>query len=123
MKMTKTEQTISYFADKISQCNNLSLQLASDDRKDEAVFAKVQMNVYDIFSTVFSAAVKAAGQDDQKVVQFFADRIQQIPQSWHIALANAEKFNQTEKAHIERVKLDTATEIKAAFEDIWEGAI
>ena len=123
MKMTKTEQTISYFADKISQCKNLSLQLASDDRKDEAVFAKVQMNVYDIFSAVFSAAVKAAGQDDQKVVRFFADRIQQIPQSWHIALVNAEKFNQTEKAHIERVKLDTATEIKAAFENIWEGAI
>ena len=120
MNELKRENTASYFADRIVQCNKLAQELASDDRADEAVFAKVRMNVYDIFNTIFSVAVKTSGQDDQKVVQFFLTRIQQIPQSWHTALANAEQHGETEKAHIERIKLDVVAEIKKEFERIWE---
>ena len=81
MNDMKRENTVSYFADRIAQYKKLAHELTSDDRSDEAVFAKVQMNVYDIFNTIFSVAVKTSGQDDQKVVQFFLLRIQQIPQS------------------------------------------
>lgn len=120
MSELKRENTTSFFADRIVQCKKLAQELASDDRADEAVFAKVQMNVYDIFNTIFSVAVKTSGQDDQKVVQFFLTRIQQIPQSWHTALANAEQHGETEKAHIERIKLDVVAEIQKEFEKIWE---
>ena len=120
MNDMKRENTVSYFAERISQYKKLAHELTSDDRADEAVFAKVQMNVYDIFNTIFSVAVKTSGQDDQKIVQFFLTRIQQIPQSWHTALANAEQHGETEKAHIERIKLDVVAEIKKEFERIWE---
>lgn len=120
MNDMKRENTVSYFADRIAQQKILAQELTSDDRADEAVFAKVQMNVYDIFNTIFSVAVKTSGQDDQKIVQFFLTRIQQIPQSWHTALANAEKHGETEKAHIERIKLDVVAEIQKEFERIWE---
>ena len=120
MNDMKRENTVSYFADRIAQHRKLVQELTSDDRADEAVFAKVQMNVYDIFNTIFSVAVKTSGQDDQKIVQFFLTRIQQIPQSWHTALANAEKHSETEKAHIERIKLDVVAEIQKEFERIWE---
>lgn len=120
MNDMKRENTVSYFADRIGQHRKLVQELTSDDRADEAVFAKVQMNVYDIFNTIFSVAVKTSGQDDQKVVQFFLLRIQQIPQSWHTALANAEQHGETEKAHIERIKLDVVAEIQKEFERIWE---
>lgn len=120
MNDMKRENTVSYFADRIGQHRKLVQELTSDDRADEAVFAKVQMNVYDIFNTIFSVAVKTSGQDDQKVVQFFLLRIQQIPQSWHTALANAEQHGETEKAHIERFKLDVVAEIQKEFERIWE---
>ena len=120
MNDMKRENTVSYFADRIAQHKKLAQELTSDDRADEAVFAKVQMNVYDIFNTIFSVAVKTSGQDDQKIVQFFLLRIQQIPQSWRTALANAEQHGETEKAHIERIKLDVVAEIQKEFERIWE---
>lgn len=120
MNDIKREKTVNYFADRIAQYKKLGQDLTSDDRADEAVFAKVQMNVYDIFNTIFSVAVKTSGQDDQKVVQFFLKKIQQIPQSWHTALANAEQHGETEKAHIERIKLDVIAEIQNEFGRIWE---
>lgn len=120
MNDMKRENTVNYFADRIAQYKRLAQELTSDDRADEAVFAKVQMNVYDIFNTIFSVAVKTSGQDDQKIVQFFLLRIQQIPQSWQTALANAEQHGETEKAHIERIKLDVVAEIQNEFERIWE---
>ena len=120
MNETKRENTVSYFADRIARCKKLAQELHSDDRADEAVFAKVQMNIFDIFNTIFSVAVKSAGQDDAKVVQFFLTRIQQIPQNWHNALADAQQHGETEKAHIERLKLDVVTEIQKEFERIWE---
>lgn len=120
MNEAKRNQTIRFFADRMENCKSIAQQLCRDDREDEAVFAKIQRNVYDIFNTIFSAAVKTAGQDDEKVVQFFLIRLRQIPQSWHTALANAEQHGETEKAHIERIKLDAVAEIKTEFARVWE---
>ena len=78
------------------------------------------MNIYDIFNTIFSVAVKTSGQDDDKVVQFFMTKVQQIPQSWLTAMDRAEQHGESEKAHMERIKLETAAEIKKEFMRIWE---
>ena len=120
MDELKRENTIHYFSDRVSHFRDLAHTLKQDDRADEAVFARVRMNVYDIFSAVFSAAVKTAGQDDEKAVQFFLKKIEQIPQSWRTALANAELHGETEKAHIERIKLEAAGEIQTEFKRLWE---
>lgn len=120
MNEMKREQTARYFAERIDSYQTQARRLRADGREDEAVFSKVQANVCNIFNDVFAAAVKASGQDDQKLVQFFLTRLRQIPQNWHTALANAEQHGETQKAHIERVKLDAAAEIKAEFERIWE---
>lgn len=120
MNETKRNETVRFFADRMENCKAIAQQLCSDDREDEAVFAKIQRNVYDIFNSVFSVAVKTAGQDDEKAVQFFLIRLQQIPQSWHAALANAEAHGESEKAHIERIKLEAVAEIQKEFERIWE---
>ena len=120
MNEAKRNETIRFFADRMEYCKSIAQQLRSDDREDEAVFAKIQLNIYHIFNSVFSVAIETAGQDDEKVVQFFLIRLWQIPQSWHTALANAEQHGEVEKAHIERMKLDAVAEIKTAFARIWE---
>lgn len=120
MNKTKRNETVRFFADRIENCKSIAQQLRSDDREDEAVFARIQLNVYDIFNSIFSVAVKTCGQDDEKVVQFFLIKLRQIPQSWHTALQNAETHDESEKAHIERVKLDAVTVIQKEFERIWE---
>ena len=121
MNEQKISKTVRYFAERTAQCKALAQQLAADDRADEAVFEKIRMNVYDIFSTIFSVAIKNAGQEDEQTVQFFLTRLQQIPGSWQTALALAEAHCETEKAHIERIKLETVAEIRKEFTQIWEG--
>ena len=120
MNEQKRNETDRYFQEQTCRYAALSQELNRDHRVDEVVFAKVQGNVYDIFSAVFSAAVKTCGQDDEKAVQFFLTKLQQIPQNWHTALATATEHGETEKAYIEQLKLDTATEIQNEFLKIWE---
>lgn len=119
MNETKKKNTQDYFQSRIACFEKLARDLNSDNRGDEAVFAKVQMNVFDIFLTVFNVAVKTCGQDDGKVVQFFMTKLRQIPQSWHTALTNAESHGEWDKAHIERVKLESVAEIEKEFVKIW----
>lgn len=120
MNETKCKETFRYFAEQTENCKASAQQLRGDDREDEAVFAKIRLNVYNIFHTVFSVAVETAGQVDEQVVKFFLARLQQIPQSWHTALANAETHGETAKAHIERIKLEAVADIQREFERIWE---
>lgn len=123
MNEQKIERTASYFSDQINRCQTQAQALTLDDRMDEAVFAKIEMNVYKIFSTVFSAAISATGQDEQALVQFFLTRIHQIPLSWHAAMEKAQLHEETEKVHIERIKLAAVEQIEREFEKIWEGQV
>lgn len=120
MNEVKRKETIRYFAERMDNCKAIAQQLRGDDREDEAVFAKIRLNIYQIFNSVFSVALETAGQDDEKVVQFVLSRLQLIPQGWHAALANAQQHGETEKAHIEGIKLDVVAEIKTEFSKIWE---
>lgn len=120
MNQQKREKTTRYFANQISDCKERARALSLDDRTDEAVFAKIETNVYEIFNSVFSVAVRTAQEDDQTLVQFFLTRIQQIPLNWQTALENAKQHGETEKVHVEQLKLDAVAAIKAEFEQIWE---
>lgn len=123
MNETKITETASYFMDQINGCKALARKLEQDDRTDEAVFAKIQMNVYDIFNTVFSAGRKVTGENGQKLVEFFLTKLQQIPENWHTALTVARQHDETEKAHIETIKLETVAQIQEEFCRIWEVSI
>lgn len=89
--------------------------LSADGRQDEAVFARIEMNVFEIFAAVLSAAAKTGGGE-----AFFLERLEQIPGSWRAALAKAEAHGDAERAHIERVKLGVAGEIRQAFDRFME---
>ena len=120
MNETKREKTVRYFSEQIEQYKARARELTADDRADEAVFARVQGNMYDAFAAVFSAAVKTHGRDDEKVVQFFREKLRQIPRNWHKALENARTHGEMEKAHLGSLKLDAVSEIQRTFEEIWE---
>ena len=120
MNEDKQNKMIRYFAEQTESCKAAAQHLQNDDRADEAVFAKIRLNIYEIFNTVFSVAVTTAGPDADKIAAFFLARLRQIPQSWHAALAAAEAHGETEKVLIERIKLETAAEIQKEFETVWE---
>lgn len=118
-RITKME---SFFAEKIAGCQAQGSALLSDGRGDEANFEKVRGNIYDIFRTVLSAGVKHCQGEPEATGHFFAQRLEQIPESWASALTRAEAHGDDARSHLERVKLDTVADIRAAFAAIWEGA-
>lgn len=121
MDQTKKQQaTISWFESKIAGCTEEITALQAESRADEAVFAKIRMNVYDIFRTVFSVCVQTAGDNDRKLVEDFLSRLQQIPRSWQASLSTAEAHGDVKKACIEQLKLDAAGEIQQVFCRVWE---
>lgn len=119
MNTAKQQHVYSYFNKKIVACKAEANALELDDRRDEAVFVKVRLNIYDVFRTVFSAAINNTKTDEQ-LVSFFRTKMDQIPRSWHASLQLAQQHGDVAKAHIEEIKLDTVTEIRNVFESIWE---
>lgn len=116
----KVSKINSYFDEKISLCEQCNKKLLADDRTDEAVFEKVKANIYDVFRTIFSVAVKSGKGDSEAVKRFFLLKTEQIPSNWAIAYNKAEQHGDGAKMQIEQTKLETAGEIKEIFEMIWE---
>lgn len=114
MNETKINRFNAFFDEKIAACRAEAEALALDDRQDEAAFAKIRLNVYDIFRTVL-----AAGKGSS---EFFRSRLDEIPRNWSSSLALARQHGDDRKAHIEQLKLDTASEIRRAFASIQEEA-
>ena len=111
-----------YFEEQIAMCNQRNKKLLDDERTDEATFEKVKANVYDIFRTIFSVAVKTSKGEPDAVRRFFVQKIEQIPSSWVTAYDKAKQHNDTDKMCLEEIKLDTIGEIKENFAKTWEGA-
>ena len=115
MNEIKQATFLSCLNEKIAACATEAKALELDDRRDEAVFAKIRMNVYDIFRTVFKASVTQNDAD-----AFFLEKLEQIPENWRTSLSMTLQHGNTEKAHIEQIKLDTAAEIRRLFLQLCE---
>lgn len=116
----RLEKVNRYFERQIQQCNQRIQSLQADERRDEANLEKVRANVYDIFCTILSVAVKTCKEDPAAVRQFFLKKTEQIPANWEASYDQAEKHGDTVKMEIERIKLDTVAEIRQVFGQIWE---
>lgn len=117
MLQDRQQQVRSYFQGRISECTRRERELAADDRGDEAVFARVQANVFQIFQTVFNRVM--AMEEEKRAGALFLQKLEQIPQAWRDSYGAASEYGQSEKMHLEAVKLEAASEIKDAFLRIW----
>jgi len=103
----------------ISESRVRQQTLVQDQRQDEAVFEKVQENIYDVFRTVLNVALRQHG-DSAAARNFFELRMQQIPAAWESSLQAARTHNNTEKAHIEQIKLTALAAIREAWQHFQE---
>lgn len=115
MNEIKQQQLLSILDHQIAACAAEVKALELDLRRDEAVFARIRLNVYDIFRTVYKTALK---QDDADA--FFLEKLDQIPENWRNSLHLARQHGNEEKAHIEQIKLDTAAQIRSIFHQVRE---
>ena len=111
-----------WFEEKIALCGKRNQELIEDGRTDEAIFEKIKANIYDVFRTVLSVAVKTGKEDADAVQTFFVQRTEQIPAGWATAFEKAKEYNDPVRMQTEQIKLDTINEIKEKFAKVWEGA-
>ncbi len=116
----KISKMNSWFEEKIALCGKRNQKLNEDERTDEAIFEKVKANIYNVFRTVLSVAVKTGKEDADAIKTFFVQRAEQIPAGWTAALEKAKEHNDTLRMQTEQVKLDTIYEIREEFARIWE---
>ena len=114
-------QITTYFEERIAACQAAAAALTADNRADEAVFEKIRLNVFDIFRTVYNAGEKVSGGDGAKQLDFLRNRLEGIPSSWQKALEAALVHGNSEKAHIEQIKLEAVEEIRRKVTEWGEG--
>lgn len=102
--------------ERIGDCKQRAIKLSKDGRTEESVFENIRINIYEIFKTVFSAAEKNCGKNESALQNFFLQKLEQIPENWKASYERAEKHGDSEKAYIERIKLETAQEVREIFE-------
>jgi hypothetical protein len=117
----KVSRMNEYFEERIASCVLRSQELLAEERTDEASFEKIRANVYDIFKTILSVAVKTGRGDAAAVRRFFTEKAAEIPSSWEAAYEKASQHQDAVKMQIERIKLDTIEEIRERFARNWEG--
>lgn len=122
MNHPNNEAFRSWLDGQIRTCEDQRQALFADHRVDESNFEKVRANVYGIFRTVFDAAHKAH-DDAEKAHLFFLQKLDEIPANWQTSLDNAQTHGDETKAHLERLKLDAAGQIKAAYLRAQEDAL
>lgn len=116
----KEEKFTAWLGSQIAACEKRREQLLADDRSDESDFEKIKANIYDIFRTVFTAALKTNNNDADAAKRFFLLKTEEIPANWKAAYDRAKQHDDAHKMQTESIKLETAQEIKTAFERIWE---
>lgn len=119
----KLSELNAYFEEQILRCGKRREQLLADDRPDEASLEKVRANVFDIFRTILSVAVKLGKGEPEAVYSFFLEKTEQIPASWVLAYEKAAEHQNAADMLIEQIKLDTVGDIRKTFEKAWEEAV
>ena len=105
-------QITTYFDERIAACEAAAAALNADNRADEAVFEKIRLNVFNIFRTVYNAGEQVSGGDGSKQLDFLRSRLEAIPGSWEKALETARSHGDSEKVHIEQLKLEAVGEMR-----------
>ena len=109
-----------FFEQRIFGCYEKQRQLENEDCNDEANFEKIKANVYDIFKTVLSVGMKQYGDDSLKLQEFFMEKLGQISSDWAVSYEKAEQNDDSKKMCIEKIKMNTAQDIRENILQIWE---
>lgn len=112
-----------YFDEQTALCARRRSTLRAEGYSDDADFEKIRANVFEIFRTVLSVAVKTNPDDPSAVRQFFLQKTEDIPKSWRSALEAAKQHGDAARIHPELLKLDTVSAIRAHFAEAWGEAL
>lgn len=95
-----------YIKELIEQLQKEEQQLIQSDRKDEANFVRIKMNICDICKTIYNV------KKDEYLKQ-----LTRLSENWKISLEKAKEHNDTEKIVIEETKLEILQQIMKKYKE------
>lgn len=98
------DEFLTWCDQRTGECMAQQRALSADGRGDEANFMQIRANVYGVFRSVYTAL-----KGDLPALQ---ERLTSIPAAWEKSLHLAQTHGDDAKAHIERIKLETAAAIR-----------
>ena len=108
---------IDWLAQQAAECETRRAALAAEGRADESTFERIRYNVYDLFRTT-ACALHRAEPDEKAAWWLFERRLKDIPSTWQRSHDLAALHGDEKKAHIERIKLEAAADIRARYEQL-----
>lgn len=109
-------QFIHYINDTIEQLQKEEQELIQSERKDEANFVRIKMNICDICRTIYNVTEKRTTPDNLK--EEYRKQLTRLPENWKISLEKAQEHGEVEKIVIEETKLEMLNQILGVFEQI-----
>ena len=109
-------QFIHYINDTIEQLQKEEQELIQSDRKDEANFVRIKMNICDICKTIYNVTEKRTTPDNLR--EEYLKQLTRLPENWKISLEKAQEHGEVEKIVIEETKLEMLNQILGVFEQI-----
>lgn len=109
-------QFIQYINDTIEQLQKEEQELILSDRKDEANFVRIKMNICDVCRTIYNVTEKRT--TPEKLREEYLKQLTRLPENWKISLEKAQEHGEVEKIVIEETKLEMLNQILGVFEQI-----
>lgn len=105
---------MNWLSRRAEECEERRTSLAAEGRTDESTFERIRYNVYDLFRTTV-AALHRAESDEAAAWRLFERRLEDIPAAWRKSCDQAELHGDEKKAHVERIKIDAAEDIRRFY--------
>ena len=110
------EEFITYLTGKIEEGKAETASLLVDGRKDDANFAKVRTNIYDVCRTVSQALVNRPGAG----IGAIRSQLERFRTEWSAALEKAKQHDNINGIAVEETKLAALEDIIAHFQEATE---
>lgn len=104
---------IEYIDNKIQELKNEEMVLGKEDRKDEANFVKIKINICEICKTLYNVSKKEP--NGQSAKDFFVQKLEKLSREWNASKDKAKEHNDIEKVTIEELKLEVLNEVKQKY--------
>ena len=104
---------IEYIDNKIQELENEDMLLEKENRKDEANFSKIKINICEICKTLYNVSKKATNGQNAK--EFYIQKLEKLSGEWNASQDKAKEHNDIEKVIIEEHKLEMLNEVKQKY--------
>lgn len=109
---------IQYINERVEQLQKEEQELVQSDRKDEANFVRIKMNICDICKTIYNVTEKHTPKENRK--EEYLKQLTRLSVNWKMSLEKAKEHEDTQKIIIEETKLEILQQIMEEFEKLEE---